>query len=217
MRFWAIDRFFDVGVGSAGISRSLVRSALRCRLLQDLAQPSDDCGDVARGHSCARRYTAPRPVARARSHARPVAARRGPGTAAWRTCHVSCNSATDVQLNQGLSHRSKAPMLCLTTVSRERELGSLSRLVDLVVTRPGSSTFAVTPPSPVESLHQPVRRRPYGGHLRWGAAECALLEAESAVGPMRTGGGRLASRILRVIFSRMSSSSPLSNLPKRAC
>ena len=37
-------------------------------------------------------------------------------------------------------------------------------------------------PFPVESLHQPVRRRPYGDHPRWGAGEYTLLEAESAIG-----------------------------------
>ena len=72
-------------------------------------------------------------------------------------------------------------------------------------------------PVPVESLHPPVRRRPHGDHPRWGAGEYALLEAESAVGRCEQEEARLASRILRVIFSRMSSSSPLSNLPKRAC
>jgi DNA-binding CsgD family transcriptional regulator len=43
-----INRFFDIGVGSRGTSRCLVRSAFRCRVLQGLAQSSDDRGDVAR-------------------------------------------------------------------------------------------------------------------------------------------------------------------------
>jgi hypothetical protein len=40
--------FSDIGVGSGGTRRSLVRSAYRCRVLQGLTQSRDDRGDVTR-------------------------------------------------------------------------------------------------------------------------------------------------------------------------
>jgi hypothetical protein len=43
-----MQRFSDIGVGSGGTSRSLVRSAFFCPVLQRPAQSSDDRGDVAR-------------------------------------------------------------------------------------------------------------------------------------------------------------------------
>ena len=47
------ERISDIGVGSGGTSRGLVRSAFRCRILQGLAQSSDDRCDAARAHIAA--------------------------------------------------------------------------------------------------------------------------------------------------------------------
>ncbi len=48
-----IQRFPDIGVGFGGTRRGLVRSAYRGRVLQGLAQSSDDRGDVPRADMAA--------------------------------------------------------------------------------------------------------------------------------------------------------------------